>query len=110
MVSASASDCIIRAWAVRAWQHHRDCDRCECASVANAPVTSTSKATNISVRVVTSSAGEFNATNLSPGVYRVEIGASGFRRFVEEGVTVTAGATTRMDAQLQLGQISESIE
>jgi hypothetical protein len=41
-------------------------------------MTVTSKATSISVGVVTSSAGEFYAPNLSPGVYRVEIGASGF--------------------------------
>jgi len=80
------------------------------ASVAHAPVTIISNATNISARVVTGSAGEYNAPNLSPGVYRIEIAAPGFRRFVEDGVTITAGATIRMDAQLQLGQITESIE
>ncbi len=80
------------------------------ASVANAPVSITSSTTNISAHAVTSNAGEYTAPNLGPGVYRIEITAPGFRRFVADGVTLTAGTTIRMDAQLQLGQVTESIE
>ncbi|HET8549818.1 MAG TPA: TonB-dependent receptor, partial [Bryobacteraceae bacterium] len=48
--------------------------------------------------------------NLVPGVYRVEIVASGFKRYVQDNVTVAAATTLRLDPQLQLGQVTESIE
>jgi len=80
------------------------------AAMANVTVTITNKATNISEQVLTTNTGEFNAPNLSPGVYKVEITTSGFRRFAEDGVTLTAGATLRVNAQLQIGQVNESIE
>src|SRR5215471_285052 len=80
------------------------------AKVANAPVAITNKATNISSRVITTSAGEYSAPNLSPGTYRVEISAPGFRRSVTDNVTLTAGGVSRIDVQLEVGQVSESIE
>ncbi len=43
-------------------------------------------------------------------MYRIEITAPGFRRFVQDGVTLTAGATVRVDAQLQIGQVIETVE
>ncbi len=81
------------------------------ANIANVPVTATNHGyRHRSERVFTSSAGEYDAPNLVPGVYKVEVSAPGFRSFTESGVTVTAGATIRVDAKLQLGQLSESIE
>jgi hypothetical protein len=80
------------------------------ASVPNIPVTITNVATNTSEHVSTTNGGEYNAPNLSPGKYRIEISASGFKRFVADNVTLTAGASVRQDAQLQIGQVSESIE
>src|SRR6266571_9184760 len=77
------------------------------ASVAKASVTITSGATNISAHAVTTSTGEYNAPNLGPGVYKIEIAAPGFRRFVADGVTLTAGASIRMDAQLEVGQLTD---
>lgn len=78
--------------------------------IAGAPVVITNKATNTESRVATTAAGEYSAPNLSPGVYRIEITAPGFRRFVQDGVTLTAGATVRVDAQLQIGQVNETVE
>jgi hypothetical protein len=80
------------------------------AAIANAPVTVTNQATGTAEHVFTSSAGEYNAPNLAPGVYRIEVSATGFRNFIENSITVTAGATVRADAKLQLGQLSESIQ
>ncbi len=73
-------------------------------------VSITNTATNTSVRVTSTSTGEFNVPNLQPGDYQIEISAPGFKRYVESGVHVTAGGTVRQDAQLQIGQLSESIE
>jgi hypothetical protein len=80
------------------------------ANIPNAPVNIINKATNTSEHVFTTGSGGYNAANLAPGVYRVEVNAQGFRAFIEDGVTVTAGATVRIDAKLQLGQLSESIQ
>ncbi|HEY3838457.1 MAG TPA: carboxypeptidase-like regulatory domain-containing protein, partial [Bryobacteraceae bacterium] len=80
------------------------------ANIASAPVTVTNQATGTVEHVFTSGAGEYNAPNLAPGVYRIEVSATGFRNFIESNLTVTAGATVRADAKLQLGQVSESIQ
>ena len=48
--------------------------------------------------------------NLSPGRYRVEVSAAGFKRFVREDVTLTAAGTLRLDAQLSLGQLTETVQ
>ncbi len=80
------------------------------AAIAGAPVTITNHATNTAEHVTTTSTGEYNAPNLPPGVYRIQIAATGFRGFSVENVTLTAGATVRTDAQLQVGNISETVE
>jgi hypothetical protein len=80
------------------------------ANMPNVAVTIVNKSTNISTHILTTSSGEYTAPNLSPGEYRIEISAAGFRRYAAEGITLTAGATIRLDAQLQLGQLTESIE
>ena len=80
------------------------------ANIANAPVKVINQATNGTEHIFTSGAGEYNAANLQPGVYRIEVSASGFRSFIEAGITVTAGSTVRIDARLQVGQVSESVE
>ncbi|HXB75247.1 MAG TPA: TonB-dependent receptor [Candidatus Acidoferrales bacterium] len=80
------------------------------APIPNVPVVITNRATNAAEHVTTTTAGEFAAPNLAPGTYRIAVTVSGFRRFVEDGITLTAGATVRTDARLQLGQVTESIE
>lgn len=80
------------------------------AVMPNVPVVITNTATNVPENVTTTSAGEYNAANLVPGVYRIEISTSGFKRFTEDGVTLTAGSTARADARLELGTVGETVE
>ena len=80
------------------------------AAVAGAGITVTQRDTNATARIATTSTGEYSASNLLPGVYRIEITASGFKRFVQQNLNVSAGGTVRVDAILQLGQVSEQIE
>src|SRR3954453_20056517 len=60
------------------------------AAIPNQPVKITNSATNTAVDVTTTGTGEYNAANLAPGDYRVEISATGFKRFVVSGITLTA--------------------
>jgi hypothetical protein len=80
------------------------------AVVAGVAVLITNAATGVPERVVTTSAGEYNAANLVPGVYTIEISSPGFKRFSEAGITLTAGSTARIDAKLEVGAVGESIE
>lgn len=80
------------------------------AAIASAELVIVHRDTNATTRVVTTGSGEYNAANLLPGVYRVEIASAGFKRFVQQNVVVAAASTTRLDAQLQVGAVTEQIE
>ncbi|MGH9667136.1 MAG: carboxypeptidase-like regulatory domain-containing protein, partial [Bryobacteraceae bacterium] len=68
------------------------------AAIPGAGVTITNRATNLAEHVVSTSNGDYNAPNLSPGVYRIEVAAQGFKRFLQDNVTLTAAGTVRLDA------------
>src|SRR5438552_2026459 len=70
------------------------------AAVPGAEITVTHRDTNATVKVVTTPTGEYNAPNLLPGTYRVEITAPSFKRFVQQNVVVAASTTVRLDVQL----------
>src|SRR6266849_3596321 len=80
------------------------------AAVPGAVVTITNAATNQSVTVTTTSAGDYNGPNLPPGDYRLEFSATGFRKTVRDNVVLTAASTVRVDGQLEVGQVTDTIE
>src|SRR5687767_9926868 len=80
------------------------------AAIAGAKLTIVHRDTNTSSNVATTEGGEYNVPNLAPGIYRIEITAPGFKRFIQDNVIVAAASTLRADVQLQLGQVSETVE
>jgi hypothetical protein len=80
------------------------------AAVPGATVTITNLATNQSVTVTSTGAGDFNGANLPPGNYRLEFSATGFKKTVRDNVVLTAASTVRVDGRLELGQVSETVE
>ena len=80
------------------------------AVVSNAKVTVTNQATGVANTIQTTSAGTYNVPSLIPGRYSVAVEASGFKSYVKRDVTVLADQDNVADAQLQLGQASETIE
>lgn len=61
-------------------------------------------------RAVTSDAtGAYLITNLPVGQYSLLVEKEGFRRFIQEGITLTVNENARVDAVLSVGQVSESI-
>lgn len=80
------------------------------AAVPGAELSAVHVATNATAKTAASSSGEYSFPNLLPGGYRIEITASGFKRYLQQNVTVSAGSTVRVDVALQLGQVSEQVE
>ena len=80
------------------------------AVLVGAKVTVVNTATGSSVETSTSGAGLFTVPQLTVGVYRVTIEQAGFKKHVQEGVTVPLGQTVRVEAALQVGEVSQSVE
>ncbi|MBI3210836.1 MAG: TonB-dependent receptor [Candidatus Solibacter usitatus] len=80
------------------------------AAIAGAELLVVNRDTNATLRVSTTASGEYSAPNLLPGVYRIEVSASGFKRLIEQNLIVAASSTVRVDSKLQLGQVSEQVE
>jgi len=80
------------------------------AVVGDATITVVNDATrNVERTVVTTSDGLFSATLLPPGDYTITIKKSGFRTYSEK-VTVLLNQTAHVDAKLQVGAFTETVE
>jgi hypothetical protein len=79
------------------------------AAVAGGSVSAAEIQTGLSSTTATTPTGTYTLTNLRPGVYRLTIEASGFKRVVREGIRLATGERVRMDIALEVGGISESI-
>ena len=54
--------------------------------------------------------GAYTFSELQPGTYTISITATGFKAFVESDIKLAAGDRTRVDAKLQLGATTETVE
>ncbi|MBI3472103.1 MAG: TonB-dependent receptor [Candidatus Solibacter usitatus] len=80
------------------------------ASVPGAAVVATEVNTGIARRVSTNQEGIYALPYLTPGSYRVDIEASGFKKFVRENLELRATTSVRVDATLEPGALSEVVE
>ena len=80
------------------------------AAVPSAQVTVTNTGTGFTRTVQTGAQGEYHLEFLPIGNYNVEVSANGFKKVVRTGIVLQADQPARVDAQLQLGQVTETIE
>ena len=59
--------------------------------------------------VVTDGEGRYNIVDLRPGTYTVTFTLPGFSTFKREGITLTAGFTATVNADMQVGALEETI-
>ncbi len=78
--------------------------------ISGASVNITLIQTNDSRTGLTNEAGGYTIATVIPGTYRVEITKAGFRTFVASDILVNQNNVVRVDAQLQVGAVTERIE
>ena len=80
------------------------------AAVPSAKVTVTDAAINFSASTLTQGTGFFQIFNLPVGNYVVTIGHAGFETTEIKGIGVQEASARTVNATLQLGQVTESVE
>jgi hypothetical protein len=80
------------------------------APVSKAAVTLLNQDTGIQAKTTTSASGNFDFFNVQVGVYSVTVEATGFSKFETKDVRVDVGSRQRVDASLQVGATSNSVE
>src|SRR5215510_7224344 len=79
------------------------------AVVPGATVTATNVATGVKTERLTTEAGLYVITPLSPGEYTVAASIAGFRPILQEKVIVDALSTVAVNLSLQVGAVSETV-
>lgn len=80
------------------------------AVVVSAAVKATQTETGIARTTMSNETGAYALPNLPIGPYRLEVSAQGFQTFVQTGITLEVGTNAVINAQLQLGQVSQTVE
>src|SRR5437667_2883842 len=80
------------------------------AAVVGAKVTVTSVGKGLSTETTTNESGNYTVTHLIPDAYNVRIEATGFKSYDVKGIQVSADTGARLDAKMDVGSISQSIE
>jgi hypothetical protein len=79
------------------------------AAVPGVTVEVTNTATGQIRTAVTGADGFYSVLQLPPGPYRITATLAGFRTVLREGVTVAVETTSRVDLQMTVGSVEESV-
>ena len=80
------------------------------AVIVGAELSIVNDATGVRVSTISNEAGFYRIQNLITGAYRVEVSSPGFKSFVGSGVVLEVGQIARVDATLEIGQVTEMVE
>jgi hypothetical protein len=78
--------------------------------IATAQVTITNESTRFERRVQSNESGFFVAPNLPPGQYTVSVEMAGFKKFTTTGLRLETASSASLNVELQVGQVTESVE
>lgn len=78
--------------------------------IPSAQVTATNTGTNLSRTTQTNTEGAYRFEFMPIGTYTVEVSVTGFKKFVQKGITLDVNVMSRVDAQLEIGQSTEQVE
>jgi hypothetical protein len=80
------------------------------SAVAGAKVTVTSITKSTTETTTTNESGNYSVTHLIPDAYKIRIEATGFKATNIPSVQVSADTGARVDATLQVGEVTQSVE
>ena len=80
------------------------------AVIPNASVTIVNEQTGVTQKTVSSSAGTFSVSGLTPDKYRVTVQAPSFRTAVENDVNIDISVTAVLTVTLSAGEASQTVE
>lgn len=80
------------------------------AVIPSASVRVVQQGTNFTFTSTTNEDGIYRILSLQPGTYKVTVEAKGFKQFVNNEVELRTGDTLAINANLQIGNVSEAIE
>lgn len=80
------------------------------AVIPGAQVTITNEGTGATREGEANAAGGYQFPTVSTGTYRVEVRSDGFSTFTTTGVAVGVNNVTRVDVELQIGEVTEVVE
>ncbi len=79
------------------------------AVVPGATITLTNPATGATREIKADDQGRYTVPNLQAGNYTLKVSAQGFRTLTRTGIEITINTVTRVDAKLEVGQMSEQV-
>src|SRR5215475_4353529 len=80
------------------------------AAVAGAQVTLTNVGTAEKRTQATGADGLYSFVNLIPGEYKIDVEKQGFKHFARSNLVVQVNQSSKIDATLAVGQVSETVE
>src|SRR5262249_20559421 len=73
-------------------------------------ITATQTETGATRMTISSEAGSYVLPNLPVGPYKLEVSLPGFRTFVQSGIVLQVNSSPVINAVLNVGQVSETVE
>lgn len=80
------------------------------AAIPNAPVAVTDTNKGTTVNVQTNESGAYRVDHLIPDVYNITVTVNGFKTFTAKGLQIYADQSLKVDAQLQVGGATQTVE
>jgi hypothetical protein len=80
------------------------------SAIPSAKITAVEVGTTFARTVTTNSEGYFVIPSLRPSVYDLEVEASGFRSYHQEGVTLGADQKATVNIRLEVGAVTETVK
>jgi|HubBroStandDraft_6_1064221.scaffolds.fasta_scaffold02106_7 hypothetical protein len=79
-------------------------------AVVGAKVTVTSTTKSFTYDTTTNESGNYSVTHLIPDTYRVHVEATGFKAYDVPSVSVSADTAASVDAAMQVGEVTQTVE
>ena len=79
------------------------------ALIPQAVISVRNEATGVALRTVTDESGRYFVPGLRPAIYTVTAEHTGFKKFVNAGLTLQVNQAARLDIALAIGDVTEQV-